>query len=557
MRVLTDHAVLAAVGLAVAAMAARDASSQGVCDGVAPVANTNLARYTVASGMTTGTSGPLFITAPPGDKNRIFIVLQNGIIRQLARGAAPTAHTVFLDIDARVNSTNDEQGLLGLAFSPNFAVDGFFYVNYIRADGDTIVSRFRTVDGTPNTVGDPTSEKILYRLDQPEPNHNGGWMSFGADGFLYIAQGDGGGAGDGHGVCGNGQNLQSALGKILRIDPTASVGTPPDCGLDAGEYTIPPGNPFADGAGAGNCDEIWIYGLRNPWRDSFDAGTGDLYIGDVGQGCWEEVNWIPGATAAGRNLGWRLFEGRHCYNASQGCTATNSPAGCSPACSDPAPAGDAVPNGTTVPILEYNSGPGPACTVVSGYVYRGCRMTNFQRQYFYGDYCAGTIFSFEQVGGVAVNPQTWTTQLGTDLAFDLTSFGTDGQGELYIADRDGQVYAVQPPWPDYETSGTGSGAPFRLNKGGPWTWEDMRTATWQAVTTYRVYRADIADGVFHPGELFQCAFTGTTNSWPTGDPTDPLPDRWFAYLVTAFNGTGAQTGPGGSPPRSLGILACP
>jgi glucose/arabinose dehydrogenase len=205
-------------------------------------------------------------------------------------------------------------------------------------------------------------------------------MSFGPDGFLYIAQGDGGGAGDGHGTCGNGQNLQSALGKILRIDPTGSVGTAPDCGLDAGPYTIPPGNPFTDGAGSGNCDEIWIYGLRNPWRDSFDAVTGDLYIGDVGQGCWEEVNWIPATTAAGRNLGWRNFEGRHCYNATQGCTATNSPAGCSPACSDPAPAGDAVPNGTTVPILEYSSGPGPACTVVSGYVYRGCRMTNWNRR---------------------------------------------------------------------------------------------------------------------------------------------------------------------------------
>ena len=184
-------------------------------------------------------------------------------------------------------------------------------------------------------------------------------------------------------------------------------------------------------------------------------------------------------------------------------------------------------------------------------------MTNFQRQYFYGDYCAGTVLSFEQVGGVAVNQQDWTAALGSGLAFDLTSFGTDGQGEPYIVDRDGLVYAVQPPWPNYETSGTGSGTPFVLSKGGPWTWEDMRTATWQTVTAYRVYRADIADGVFHAGELFQCAFTGPTNAWASGDVLNPLPGRWFAYLVTAFDAVGAQTGPGGSPPRSLGMLACP
>jgi len=375
------------------------AADQNVCAGVSPVSNSNLTRVTVASGMTAGTSDPLFVTAPPGDVDRIFIVLQNGVIRQLPRGAGETAHTVFMDIDARVGSTGDEQGLLGLAFSPKFATDGFFTVNYTRNHGATIISRFRTLDGTPNTNGDPASETILLRIALPSSNHNGGWMSFGPDGFLYIAQGDGGGGGDVHGVCGNGQERAALLGKLLRVDPTGTVGPVPDCGLDAGPYTVPPGNPLADGPGTGNCDEVWAYGLRNPWRNSFDPQNGDLYIGDVGQGCWEEVDWTPGTSTGGENYGWRLFEGRHCYNSLQGCSATSSPAGCTPACSDPAPVGDPIANGTRLPIWDYSSSVGSECTVVGGYVYRGCRMPNFRGKYFYGDYCAGTVLSFQQSGG--------------------------------------------------------------------------------------------------------------------------------------------------------------
>jgi glucose/arabinose dehydrogenase len=541
----------------VALLSGSNAAGQGICDGVAPVLNTNLTRVTVARGMTAGTSGPLFVTAPPGDIKRIFIVLQNGIIRQLQRGDPPSAHTVFMDIDARVLSTGDEQGLLGLAFSPNFANNGYFFVNYTRNDGDTIVSRFRTLDGTPKTNGDPASETILFRIDQPESNHNGGWMSFGPDGFLYIAQGDGGGSGDVHGTCGNGQNLGVLLGKILRIDPTGTVGGAPDCGLDAGPYTVPNSNPFRDGAGAGNCDEIWAYGVRNPWRDSFDAQTGDLYIGDVGQGCWEEVNMTPGTSTGGENYGWRLFEGRHCYNSLQGCSATDSPVGCTPVCSDPAPPGDPIPNGTRLPIWDYSSGPGPECTVVGGYVYRGCRMPNFRGKYFYGDYCAGTVLSFEAVGGVATNHQSWTAQLGSALAFDLTSFGTDAQGELYIADRDGLVYLALPPLPAFEVSGTGAANPLLMSKGGDWTWENLQVASWQPISSYSVYRANVADGVFNAGEVFDCVRSSTTPTWPAGgDPTNPQPDGMFAYVVTAQNGA-EQTGPGGAPVRTLSVLACP
>jgi hypothetical protein len=446
--------------------------------------------------------------------------------------------------------------LLGLAFSPDFASNGVFYVYYTRAsDGDDILSRFRTLDGTPNTVGDPASEQILYRIDDTENNHNGGWLSFGPDGFLYISEGDGGGGGDVHGTCGNGQNTSAMLGKIIRIDPTGSVGGPPDCGLDPGPYTIPPSNPLVDGHG-GNCDEIFAYGLRNPWRDSFDALNGDLYIGDVGQGCWEEVDRLPAGTS-GQNFGWRNFEGMHCYNASQGCGATNSPAGCAPACNDPAPTGDPIPNGTVLPIYDYSSSVNPQCAITGGYVYRGCRMTNFQGKYFYGDYCAGTVLSFVPNNGVPTTFETWTTQLGSGLGNSLTSFGTDAQGEIYFCDRKGTVYMILPPLPDTEVSGTGAANELLLDKAGAWTWEDVTFTNRQPVTSYHVYRANIADGIFNPGEIFSCVHQGATPSWPAGgDVTNPAPNAMFAYVVTAFNGT-VQSSPGGTPVRTLNAAACP
>jgi hypothetical protein len=300
-----------------------------------------------------------------------------------------------------------------------------------------------------------------------------------------------------------------------------------------------------------------MYGLRNPWRDSFDAATGDLYIGDVGQGCWEEVNRVP-AAGRGNNFGWRSFEGRHCYNETQGCAAINSPAGCSPACSDPSPPGDPAPNGTTLPIWDYSSAVGINCSVVGGYVYRGCRMANFQGTYFYGDYCAGSVLSFDPSNGTPTNPRTWTSQLGAGLGFSLTSFGTDARGELYIADRDGLVYTVVPPLPDFEVSGTGAADQLLLSKTGDWTWEDLTASSWQPVSAYRVYRANVADGVFNPGEMFNCIRTAAATSWPSGgDLGQPSPGGMFAYVVTALNLAGQQTSPGGTPVRTLGAAACP
>ncbi len=556
MKMRTTPWVTALSAIVLSLASASDAAGQGSCDGVSPVSNTNLTRIAVATGLTAGNSGPLFVTAPPGDVTRIFIVLQNGVIRQLRRGDGPTTHTVFLDIDARVGSTANEQGLLGLAFGPTFAADGYFYVKYTRDDGDTIVSRFRTLDGTAQTNGDPASETVLLRIDQLQNYHIGGWMSFGTDGFLYIAQGD---DGDGDGVaCGNSQSLGTLLGKILRIDPTGTIGTAPDCGLDAATYSIPPGNPFVDGSGSGNCDEIWSYGLRNPWRNSFDAATGDLLIGDVGEECWEEIDWTPGTSTGGENYGWRLFEGRHCFNAMSGCFPTGSPFGCGPACIDPAPAGDALPNGTTLPIWEYASNGGLNCSVVGGYVYRGCRMPNFRGKYFYGDFCTGSVLSFEAVGGVATNHQSWTAQLGAGLGFDLTSFGTDAQGELYVVDRDGIVYLALPPLPDFEVSGAGAADQFRLSRNGDWTWENLQVASWQPITSYSVYRASIADGVFNPGEIFDCVKTSASPVWPAGgDLVNPGIGGMFAYVVTAKNGGAEQTSPGGSPVRTLSAIGCP
>ncbi len=526
---------------------ASHAGSASVCDGVSEATNTTLQRVVVATGL----SSVLLATAPPADTDRVFLVEQGGRIRFIQRGSTnPAVHTLFLDISTRVLASG-EQGLLGLAFDPDFADNGFFYVHYARAgDGANIVSRFGTLDGTPNTNGDPASERVLLRIPTLETNHNGGWLGFGPDGYLYIAIGDGGGSGDPHGTCGNGQSLTTLLGKMLRIDPRGGPGRAPDCGLDPGPYTIPMSNPLDNGAG-GTCDEIWAYGLRNPWRPSFDRGTGDFYIADVEQNCWEEINWASVASTGGENYGWRQFEGRHCYAASQGCAATTSPAGCGPSCSDLPPVGDPLPNGTTLPVWDYDHGSG--CSVTGGYVYRGCRMPNIRGQYFYGDLCASSVRSFEVVGGVATNHRDWTSSIGG--VGDILSFGEDAQGEHYICNGD-TVYKIVPPLGSLEVSGNGAGSALLSSASGDWTWEDLFYTAAIPISSYRVWRADIADGWFDVGELFECVFTTAAPGWSGGDPEQPSPGAWFAYVVTAVDAAGNQTSPGGTPPRSLSTAPC-
>lgn len=313
---------------------------------------------------------------------RLFLVEKLGHIHIFQNGQL-NVDTTFLNIEDRVNNSGNEMGLLGLAFHPNFAQNGFFYVNYTGEGGDTFLSRF-TASGDS---ADPNSEVILLTVSQPFPNHNGGGLDFGPDGYLYAGLGDGGAAGD---PFGNGQSLDTLLGKILRIDVDS-----------AQPYAIPPDNPFGD--------EIWAYGLRNPWRISFDSATGDLYIGDVGQGQWEEIDLIPAGSAGGQNFGWDHREGAHEY------------AGGGPA--------DMID-----PIVEYSHSEG-GCSVTGGYVYRGT-LPEWNGIYFYGDYCTGIIWGLINVNG------GWQEQLLFDTDILITSFGQDENGEVYILSDSGDVYKL-------------------------------------------------------------------------------------------------------------------
>ena len=342
----------------------------------------------IASGFTK----PLLLTHSGDGSRRLFVVEQDGkiwIIENGARSAGP-----FLDIDARVGSESNEQGLLGLAFPADFEQSGLFYVNYTDVAGDSVVSRFR-LSSDPN-YADAESEEILLQVDQPAANHNGGHLEFGPDGYLYIGLGDGGSQGDPNG---NGQSLNTLLGKILRIDVNA-----------AAPYGVPADNPFANGGGLG---EVWAYGFRNPWRFSFDRATGDLYIGDVGQYQWEEIDFLPGGYVGPLNFGWNYFEGTHAYEGN--------------------PPSDAK---LTMPVAEYEHG-SSRCSVTGGYVYRGAALPAWQGVYVYADYCSGEVFGLIlQAGGV------WETRLLYDTPYLVTSFGLDEAGELYLIDRSGGVYQL-------------------------------------------------------------------------------------------------------------------
>lgn len=363
------------------------------CD---PVTGTNLALEEVVSGL----SDPLFVDAPKNDE-RLFVVEQPGrivIVKNDALLPAP-----FLDVRGIVRNLSDEQGLLGLAFHPNYATNGRFFINYTAASpsGATVVAEY-TVSADADVAN--TTGKILLTIGQPESNHNGGMLAFGPDGYLYIGTGDGGGSGDQHGATGNGQDLNTHLGKLLRID------------IDSGApYAIPSDNPYASGGGLA---EIWAYGLRNPWRFSFDRMTGDLYIADVGQDKWGEVNVLPGTTA-GANYGWRIVEGPECFN----------PVNCDK-------------TGTVAPVHEYPHNTNPR-SITGGYVYRGDCLPQIKGRYFFGDYVTEQVFSFEYQGGTATNVQELTSDIdpNSDI-FKLTSFGEDGFGELYVVGRDGKVFRI-------------------------------------------------------------------------------------------------------------------
>lgn len=317
----------------------------------------------------------------PDGSGRLFVAEKLGHIHIFQDGQV--LDPPFLDIEDRVNDSGNEMGLLGLAFHPNYAQNGFFYVNYTGSGGNTFISRFQA---NGDNV-DPNSEVILLKVDQPFPNHNGGVLTFGPDGYLYAGLGDGGAAGD---PFGNGQSLDTLLGKILRID------------VDSAEpYGIPPDNPFGD--------EIWAYGLRNPWRISFDRNTGDLYIGDVGQNAWEEIDFIEAGSPGGENFGWDYREGAHDFEGNG-------------------------PDGLIDPIAEY-SHPEGGCSVTGGFVYRGS-MPEWNGIYLYGDYCTGLIWGLIRSG------DSWQKQLLFQVNQRITSFGQDESGELYFLSDGGEIFKL-------------------------------------------------------------------------------------------------------------------
>ncbi|MBN2387621.1 MAG: PQQ-dependent sugar dehydrogenase [Anaerolineales bacterium] len=322
-----------------------------------------------------GLEQPVDIQNAGDGSGRLFVVERTGhihIIRDNVLVSDP-----FLDLRDRITNDGLEQGLLGLAFDPDYALSGFFYVNYTDRRGNTVVARFQVLADDPDRA-DPYSETRLLSIEQPYANHNGGGLAFGPDGYLYIGLGDGGSAGD---PFGNGQDPNSLLGKLLRID----VDTP------------------------GTGPEIWAVGLRNPWRFSFDPATGDLYIADVGQSNWEEINFIPAGGPGGLNFGWNYWEGQHVYN--------------------PAPGGvDFV-----FPVAEYahaggNGLPG-GCSVTGGVVYRGAQLPEWGGVYFFGDYCSGWV-----LGLARADARTWQVQPLFATGVTVTSFGADETGELYLSD---------------------------------------------------------------------------------------------------------------------------
>jgi glucose/arabinose dehydrogenase len=338
---------------------------------------------------------PTALAVRPGDKT-LYVTEKAGRVRAVRDGEL--APDPVLDISDQVGASGNEQGLLGMTFSPGGA---HLYVDFTDPDGDTMVVEFTVDDG----VIDDRSAREVLSIDQPQSNHNGGALAFGPDDLLYISSGDGGSAGDvgpGHASGGNGQSTDTLLGKLLRIDPKPSGAEP---------YSIPPDNPFASGGGR---PEIFATGLRNPWRFSFDRETGDLWIGDVGQNEWEEIDFVRAGHGAGDNFGWSRLEGTHGFS------------------------GDA-PEATTPPIFEYSHSGTDGCAVTGGYVYRGRAIPDLTGAYVFADYCTGKVQGLTEVGGAV------TTERFLDVnAANIASFGEDGAGELYVlSDTDG-LFRVDP-----------------------------------------------------------------------------------------------------------------
>jgi len=348
-----------------------------------------------------GFTHPVHITHAGDGSGRLFIVEQGGLIKIIKNGSSQPQSTPFLDVSLLLKSSAGEQGLLSVAFPPGYADKQYFYIDYTGTQGvgDTVIARYHTT-ADPD-IADPASAQTLLEVVQPFTNHNGGQLAFGPDGYLYIGMGDGGSGGD---PDNNAQNPLSLLGKILRIDVEPNLNP----------YISPPSNPFI--GNAGYSPEIWALGLRNPWRFSFDRETGDLYIADVGQNLYEEVNFQPATNAGGENYGWNIMEGVHCYN-SASCNQS----------------------GLTLPVVEYGHSQGD-CSITGGFVYRGREFSALQGVYIYGDYCSGRIWGLRRAGGA------WENKLILDSTLLISTFGEDEAGNLYVADHAaGVIYKIIVP----------------------------------------------------------------------------------------------------------------
>jgi glucose/arabinose dehydrogenase len=372
------------------------------------------------SPVTSDLDEPIFVAGAPGDATRLFVVEKPGRVRVVLDGVL--LDEPFLDISDVVQDPVEEMGLLGLAFHPNYPDNRRFYVTYSTGSQGgpdpahtEVLVEFLSDPGDPNRA-DVASARLVLGVAQPESNHNGGNLQFGPDRLLYWGLGDGGGGNDLHGTIGNGQALDTLLGKLVRIDVD---GRGPG---EGSEYAVPADNYFAFNPAA--LPEIWAVGLRNPWRFSFDACAGDLYIGDVGQESREEINYLPAGHAAGANFGWRLMEADECFNPDSGC--------------------DASAQGLTLPVASYGRGTGQAIT--GGYVYRGQAIPSLRGTYLYADYQSAVFFALRMVGGVLVSePVDISDEInpGGDIG-GITSFGQDAVGELYVVSFDGDLYRIEP-----------------------------------------------------------------------------------------------------------------
>ena len=359
---------------------------------------------------------PLYVCSLPGTSS-LLVVEQDGLIKIIENNKVQ--EEPFLDISDRVHQTwypADERGLLGLAFDPNFSNNKSFYINYVNQEGYTIISRFKT----DNNIGLADSEQVLLKLKQPYMNHNGGFLEFGPDNYLYISIGDGGSAGDPEMRA---QDLTNLFGTIIRIDVSNKE-----------SYTIPNDNPFSNQENIKS--EIWHYGVRNVWRFSFDSKNGDMYIGDVGQNEWEEIDFQPANHPGGMNFGWNILEGNHCYgDSNENCDSSN----------------------TVLPIFEYPNDANYAktivgwnqpdmhgCSVTGGYVYRGDNKPELYGRYFFGDYCTGKVWSIKNndTNIDLINHTDELLKAMNKSEFYLSSFGQDENNELYLIDYSGDVYSI-------------------------------------------------------------------------------------------------------------------